>query len=384
MQKHQRHLAAACLIVMATVYGLVVYQPNRVFSTESASSTKLSSLDFEMRISPAIPKTSRFLEGRNGTVSNASYFVEPVYGDGNLQHCRTPCLFGQSPTYKVQSYLNGKILFSTTDGYISKSLQNFGSFDAEQIPVFDIFVRKGDTVFDVGANIGIFTLYFGSKVGKSGTVYAFEVQNHVSQILAFNVIMNELANVVLINSAVGSEEDSSTCVAYSVKGQETTGSGAVSVANSRVHHRCGSAQRVGSHSFVTTVVTLDSLAIKVDFLKIDAEGMEARVFGGANETITKHRPVIYSEDHSTFKGPRSKANSPVLFYLCRSVARYVVYIHRFEPALAAQDRVARGKSRPFYYENNVIGIPAERHTSEVISALQSTPDLRRYMCDRNP
>src|SRR5438105_15799803 len=40
--------------------------------------------------------------------------------------------------------------------------------------VYDCFVRKGDVVYDLGANTGLHSLLFSRLVGQTGSVYAFQ------------------------------------------------------------------------------------------------------------------------------------------------------------------------------------------------------------------
>ncbi len=63
-------------------------------------------------------------------------------------------------------------------------------------------VRPGDTVVDVGANIGYYTCYFARLVGPAGRVVAFEPAPDLIGILRDNVAFNGYSNVMLENKAV--------------------------------------------------------------------------------------------------------------------------------------------------------------------------------------
>lgn len=63
-------------------------------------------------------------------------------------------------------------------------------------------LRPGQTVVDVGANIGYYTLLFARAVGPSGRVYAFEPEPNNFELLQTNVELNGYQNVVLENAAV--------------------------------------------------------------------------------------------------------------------------------------------------------------------------------------
>jgi FkbM family methyltransferase len=62
-------------------------------------------------------------------------------------------------------------------------------------------VRAGDTVLDLGANVGYYTLLLARRVGTSGTVYAFEPDPDNFAILQRNVERNGYRNVMLFQKA---------------------------------------------------------------------------------------------------------------------------------------------------------------------------------------
>jgi len=72
-----------------------------------------------------------------------------------------------------------------------------------------LFIRKylneGDTVWDVGANIGYFTLEFARSVGPKGKVLSFEPHPEIFQVLERNIIRNKYLNIITHNQACGSE-----------------------------------------------------------------------------------------------------------------------------------------------------------------------------------
>jgi predicted methyltransferase len=57
---------------------------------------------------------------------------------------------------------------------IDSQLYYAGTFDPESIQVMRALVHSGDTVVDVGANIGWFTLHLAEQVGSTGSVLALE------------------------------------------------------------------------------------------------------------------------------------------------------------------------------------------------------------------
>lgn len=81
----------------------------------------------------------------------------------------------------------------------------FGTWEPGITRLFRNHIRSGDTVIDIGANVGTHTMLAASLVGKSGHVYAIEASptifaklsvnlhnNHLSQVEAFNVAVSDV------------------------------------------------------------------------------------------------------------------------------------------------------------------------------------------------
>tara|TARA_B100001093_G_scaffold405153_1_gene393347 strand:- start:167 stop:955 length:789 start_codon:yes stop_codon:yes gene_type:complete len=65
------------------------------------------------------------------------------------------------------------------------------------------YVSPGDCVYDVGANIGYFSLEFARLVGENGTVESFEPHPHIFRVLERNIKRNGYKNIQLNNVACG-------------------------------------------------------------------------------------------------------------------------------------------------------------------------------------
>lgn len=67
-------------------------------------------------------------------------------------------------------------------------------------------VRPGDTVIDIGANIGCFTVEAARRAGPTGRVLAVEPEEHTFRQLVRNLEINRLSNVTAVRAAVGPSE----------------------------------------------------------------------------------------------------------------------------------------------------------------------------------
>jgi FkbM family methyltransferase len=134
------------------------------------------------------------------------------------------------------------------------------------------FLRPGDLFFDVGANIGAFTVLAAGVAGAAVT--SFEPSPDTFKTLQKNVRLNQLdGRVKLFNAAVGRSEGEM---------QFTSGLGTENYVVT------GDNLREPNHQTVTVkVVTLDQVSKQVvpRLLKIDVEGFETEVFAGAGQLI---------------------------------------------------------------------------------------------------
>ncbi len=82
-------------------------------------------------------------------------------------------------------------------------IELFLQWSEEEFNLISSLLFPGDTVIDIGANIGGFTIPLAKKV-PNGVVIAIEPQRVLYQLLNANIALNELINVHTFNTAAGS------------------------------------------------------------------------------------------------------------------------------------------------------------------------------------
>ncbi len=193
-----------------------------------------------------------------------------------------PLLQNGSVRLKVCRY--GPMLYLSSDEFIGRSLDHYGEFCEGEAEVLRQIVRPGATVVEVGANIGAHTICLAKAAGITGRVFAFEPQRFVYQMLCGNVALNALTNVHTHRAAVGRAP--ATLKIPALDPQAVQNFGSVSLAFGD-----------WPEGEPVPVVTIDSLQLSAcQLIKIDVEGMELDVLQGAQETVQRFRPVIYTEN----------------------------------------------------------------------------------------
>jgi len=151
----------------------------------------------------------------------------------------------------------------------------FGVSEPELFAFYEGFLKPGMTVVDAGANIGLHTLFFAKRVGPEGRVYAFEPGQSAFVRLQSHVERNKLANVRCFHCALGAAEG---VVALAENCQD----------NSRNFVVESSSKPIGTKNIalrpLDQVLKEESVG-RVDFLKIDVEGFEPQVLGGASNYL---------------------------------------------------------------------------------------------------
>jgi len=156
-----------------------------------------------------------------------------------------------------------------------------GTYERHMQRLFCERIRPGATVFDVGANVGFFTLLASKLAGHSGRVYAFEPLPRNLDFLERHVRINELANVHVEALAVAA----------------TSGEAHFRIAP---HASMGGLAEGGDLRVVTA--SLDDLiaggrVARPDFIKMDIEGAESDALRGAATLLASGSLTIALSTH---------------------------------------------------------------------------------------
>lgn len=153
----------------------------------------------------------------------------------------------------------------------------------------------GVRVVDCGANIGIHTIEWARHMTGWGSVLAIEAQERIFYALAGNIALNNCFNATAMHAAVAAQNGT-----ISMPQPDYLRPGSFGSLELRHRPQTEFIGQVIDYSASAMVRVecraLDSLTFdRVDFVKIDVEGMEAEVLEGAAQLIAHHHPILMVE-----------------------------------------------------------------------------------------
>jgi FkbM family methyltransferase len=165
---------------------------------------------------------------------------------------------------------------------VGSGMPNFwlGTYEREKYELFHAAISRENVIYDIGANVGIYSVLACRTVGINGRVFAFEPSTANLSYLNSNIRANRFSNCEVIPQAVSDtdgivqfESGSGSCLG------KISSDGPIRVPS------------ISLDSFVASGKPLP------DVMKIDVEGAEYEVLTGAREVISRARPIIFLATH---------------------------------------------------------------------------------------
>jgi FkbM family methyltransferase len=160
-----------------------------------------------------------------------------------------------------------------------------GSYERHVVREMRKLVQPGMISYDIGAHIGYMSLVLSKLVGSSGRVIAFEPDPDNVASINTNIRRNGISNIRVCPMAVA---DKSSEVHFATFGY------------SFVNHIAEENEPADARIILSTAVSLDDFVYAgenspPDFVKIDVEGAEDRVFTGGERLFQAKRPIVIAE-----------------------------------------------------------------------------------------
>ena len=230
----------------------------------------------------------RILLRREPSPEDLAYWSERVAAE-QLTYARLAAYFRKSREYVIGRKARGLSLLTLDDFElyvpehdwdIGENLIETKQYEPHVTAFLKQHLQEGMTFVDVGANVGFFTLTAATKVGQSGRIVAVECNPRNCELIYMSLHRNGFEQVTVYPFAVG---DTQKLMSLSW-----------GFSNGFVTELAEDDE----DAFIVPAVTLDSLLQnehRVDVIKMDIEGSEAKAWQGMRETVAKHRPVLLME-----------------------------------------------------------------------------------------
>jgi FkbM family methyltransferase len=189
----------------------------------------------------------------------------------------------------------------------------FGSYESQKQRLVAEALRPGQVVYDVGANVGLYSLLASAAVGPEGHVFAFEPVTENVHYLERHLALNRISNCSIVRAAVCAQD----------------GTGKFDFSDDRSRGRLSAH---GSESVPT--IRLDSFLAadrerrRPNFVKIDVEGGEAQVLEGAVSLLKENSLIVSVATHSPELDAYGNRLLTSLGYCVRQIGSYDLWANK--------------------------------------------------------
>jgi len=175
-----------------------------------------------------------------------------------------------------------RLALNQDDAIVSGSLA-LGTYEEFEVSVFESFLTAGKTVYDVGANIGLYATVAARHVGPDATVVAVEPGPDNCDFIRKTLALNGFTDVRVFQKAVGNR----------------TGEAVLHLcADNKADHRIyANGARTTRRTIPVEIVRLDDLIAsnalpQPDVMKIDIQGAEQFAVEGMRQTLERQQDVV--------------------------------------------------------------------------------------------
>jgi len=178
----------------------------------------------------------------------------------------------------------------------------YGCWEPHTTNIIKKYVKKGMVCFDIGASSGVHALRMANQVKKEGKVYAFEPSDWMYDYFERNLFLNRdivhWHNVILEKIAL-------------------TNFDGTDFFESTEHGKIG--RPIDEPKIQSQFMTIDTYAKngaikKLDFIKIDTDGFEVKIFEGGEKTLRKFKPVMIVEFRPSLTTEILKVLKPIGYH----------------------------------------------------------------------
>ncbi|MCL6265043.1 FkbM family methyltransferase [Flagellimonas myxillae] len=198
------------------------------------------------------------------------------------------------PSGSIKVRIGGSSSFmlkTNPTSYITRQIFWNGPMAFEYTPIFKDLINKVDTFWDIGANIGYYSV-LGSTVNPQLKVRAFEPSEGPKKYLEENIRLNGLSGQIQLEPIALSNFKGE------IEFHQIVNPKFPSMPNLSGEHNMGTKKNLPASKVQVKTFPLDDYVPsqeKIDLIKIDTEGAEVEILKGSIRTITAHQPIIIVE-----------------------------------------------------------------------------------------
>lgn len=192
--------------------------------------------------------------------------------------------FKALPTKIIRGKLHGYKMKLDLSDWCQRMTYFLGRYyELEVQQLLSVLLSKDDRFIDIGANIGMISLYAARLVGKHGQVECFEPNPDCVKIIRENISLNELNNIAIYPVGLSDEKGEM------ILNLETTHTGSATLAKIKNPER----------SYRVEVIIGDDALLTnkniIKLIKMDVEGFEFHVLKGLKRILDTFHPYLITE-----------------------------------------------------------------------------------------
>ncbi|MDX1627567.1 MAG: FkbM family methyltransferase [Fulvivirga sp.] len=191
---------------------------------------------------------------------------------------------------KNKVLINGRWVKIPADLISFFSIRTNNVVETELEHFLNRYLKEGDVFIDVGASIGLVSLFASNQVGAEGKVIAFEPNPWVYNRLSDIVRLNNKKNIKTYELAIS---DTSGWLSLNLNNADS-----ILMTRSSMLFADQNAQH--TEVLVSSLDTFIPSQTNIDILKVDVEGVELEVLRGSRRLIEKQQPLVCVEIHGLF------------------------------------------------------------------------------------
>jgi len=157
-----------------------------------------------------------------------------------------------------------------------------GSYELNKRLAFEREITPGSVVYDIGANVGYFSLLAAVLTGEGGKIFAFEPLPRNVAFLRRHKTLNQMDTIEVVEAAVS---DHSGLACFDLGASTAMG------------------HIAEEGEFEVKMVCLDDLLSEgeidpPDYMKVDVEGAEFLALSGAKTLLEEYHPLLFLDTHN--------------------------------------------------------------------------------------